>query len=323
MSVEEIISIAQLVHNGFISQVDGQTPGHRAFGRAPRLPIPTAETATIFDINAARLGDTAPETNSQRYNQALIHFRMLYTRNNTSNKVIKSLYHKNRAKDESDFYIGQTVYFYHADKNDGFKRTLWRGPAIIIGRWDHQALIDYNTTVYRVAIERLKSTANCFFTTGVGDESLTLHTQGGAIKLEDAPCAKTLKMFMSKEKVIPPGVLSRGNKRTDTLGTRSPQLEGEAPGGTIVDTRLEPKEKKEKLPIKQRIAKNVNLRADELDTVRGVPITPVDEENQNPENVQNHEPSESSNAYDEIPLENDEVANDGDEVAYFPPVTGG
>ena len=88
---------------------------------------------------------------------------MLYTRNNTSNKVIKSLYHKNRAKDESDFYIGQTVYFYHADKNDGFKRTLWRGPAIIIGRWDHQALIDYNTTVYRVAIERLKSTANCFF----------------------------------------------------------------------------------------------------------------------------------------------------------------
>merc|ERR1711954_85766 len=121
MSVEEIISIAQLVHNGFISQVDGQTPGHRAFGRAPRLPIPTAETATVFDIHAARLGDTAPETNSQRYNAALIHFRMLYTRNNTSNKVVKSLYHKNRTKDEASFFIGQTVYFYHADKNDGFK----------------------------------------------------------------------------------------------------------------------------------------------------------------------------------------------------------
>ena len=314
MSVEEIISIAQLVHNGFISQVDGQTPGHRAFGRAPRLPIPTAETATVFDIHAARLGDTAPETNSQRYNAALIHFRMLYTRNNTSNKVIKSLYHKNRAKDEASFFIGQTVYFYHADKNDGFKRTLWRGPAIIIGRWDHQALIDYNTTVYRVALERLKSTANCFFTTGVGDESLTLHTQGGAIKLEDAPCSKTLRMFLSKAKVKPPGVLSRGNKRTDTLGTRSPQLEGEAPGGTIEDSRLEPKKKKERLPIRQRIDERINLRADELSTVDGVPRTPADDENQNPQNVQNDDVAESSSAYDNIPLESDEVA-DEDELA--------
>ena len=87
---------------------------------------------------------------------------MDYTRENTSAKLIKSLYHKNRVRKEHDLRIGQSVYFHHGQSNIG-QRVLWRGPAMILGRWDHQALIDYQTQLYRVSIERLRSTANYFF----------------------------------------------------------------------------------------------------------------------------------------------------------------
>ena len=112
MTTDEIISMAQLVRNGFTSQVDGQTPGHRVFGRAPRLPIPTAETATIFDISNAKYGELAPETSTQKFNAMLTKFRTIYVQMNTSNKVIKSLYHHNRQRDEENFRIGQSVFFF-------------------------------------------------------------------------------------------------------------------------------------------------------------------------------------------------------------------
>ena len=194
MPTDEMLAISQLISNGFVSQVDGQTPGHRCFGRAPRLPIPTAETATIFDISSACYGDMAPETVAQKFNANLVKFRLDFTRQNTSSKLIKSLYRKNRVREEHDLRIGQSVYFHHGQDNVG-QRVLWRGPAMILGRWDHQALIDYQTQLYRVSIERLRSTANCFFASGIGDESLTLHTQGGAEKLKDPPRSKALRNF--------------------------------------------------------------------------------------------------------------------------------
>ena len=108
---------------------------------------------------------------------------------------------------------------------------------MIIGRWDHQALIDYQTQVYRVSIERLKSTANCFFATGIGDESLTLHTQGGSAKLKDLPCAKTLRNFLAsiaqsggkKLRVRPIGLRERNLRISDSLLDPVIQLEGETP----------------------------------------------------------------------------------------------
>ena len=77
-STEEMIAIAQLINNGRISQVDGQTPGHRCFGRAPRLPAPTVGAANIFDISHATHDDTAPETVSQKFNANLIKFRIAF-----------------------------------------------------------------------------------------------------------------------------------------------------------------------------------------------------------------------------------------------------
>ena len=46
LALSDVIAIAQMVRNCQLSQIDGATPGRRIFGRAPRLPIPAAESAT-------------------------------------------------------------------------------------------------------------------------------------------------------------------------------------------------------------------------------------------------------------------------------------
>ena len=125
------------------------------------------------------------------------------------------------------------MFFHHGSSNIG-QRVLWRGPAVILGRWDHMALIDYQTRVFRISIERLRSTANCFLATGIGDESLTLHSQGGETKLVDLPCSKTIKNFLAsimknRSRVKPIGTREsrENNSSLDMLPSSSNQLEGE------------------------------------------------------------------------------------------------
>ena len=112
------------------------------------------------------------------------------------------------------------------------------------------ALIDYNTTLYRVSTQRLKSTSNCFFSSGIGDESLTLHSQGGNEKLVDLPCAKTLRNFLASvakdstgksttKRPKPAGINSSSTKKNDILEPEHSQLEGETPGDTIENARFE------------------------------------------------------------------------------------
>ena len=58
----EIASISTLLRSGQVSQIDGQTPGHRIYGRAPKLPMITAEAADFTQIHRKMLHMEAPET---------------------------------------------------------------------------------------------------------------------------------------------------------------------------------------------------------------------------------------------------------------------
>ena len=49
-NIDVLCAIATMLHNAQISNVDGQTPGHRAYGRAPRIPMLTVETMNFADI---------------------------------------------------------------------------------------------------------------------------------------------------------------------------------------------------------------------------------------------------------------------------------
>ena len=66
MELDELAGIAMLLHNSQISQVDGQTPGHRLYGSSPRLPLIAADNANFKDIENAYFQFEAPQTKTQR-----------------------------------------------------------------------------------------------------------------------------------------------------------------------------------------------------------------------------------------------------------------
>ena len=80
-------------------------------------------------------------------------------------------------------------------------------------------------------------------------ESLTLHTQGGAEKLKDLPCSKTLRNFLAsiaqtgkkKVRVRPVGFRERNLRISNNLLDPVNQLEGETPveNSAIDESRLE------------------------------------------------------------------------------------
>ena len=83
MEIDEIAAVAQLIHNAHVSQVDGQTPGHRVFGRAPKLPVPCAESATFCDIKNGILGIEPPETRALRVMNCIYQCRILWQKLDT------------------------------------------------------------------------------------------------------------------------------------------------------------------------------------------------------------------------------------------------
>ena len=203
LTAQELVGIAQLVHNQQISQVDGSTPGHRVYGRAPRLPVPSTEGAEFGNINQPSFGVAAPETRTMLIVKAIAECRIRWLEADSKAKCRKALSHKDRSVRDQDIFVGQSVYFYH-QPNKG--SPSWKGPALVIGRYNTMALIDYNCAVIKVAIEALRPTWGAYGVNDV-DGQLQLHTGGGEQSLKMAPCAKTLQFLtrlkMMKEKSKP------------------------------------------------------------------------------------------------------------------------
>ena len=113
LPLSELIAVVQLIHNQHISQTDGSTPGHRVFGRAPRLPVPATERADFGGVHHASFGIIAPETRTMLVTKAIADCRARWLEADTRAKCAKAISHKDRAVKDEDIFIRQTVYFYH------------------------------------------------------------------------------------------------------------------------------------------------------------------------------------------------------------------
>ena len=196
LSLTEIIAIAQMVQNCQISQIDGATPGHRIFGRAPRLPIPSAESATCLDMLNM---NEAPETKTQKVIATIISAREIWLKNDTNAKLRTAMYRAPRRTPTNELFIGQTVYFWQPVQLKLQKsQQKWQGPGIIIGVWGHQALVAYQSTFFKVANENLITTDKMLEAIG-SDEQLQLHSSGGKVSISEVCDAQTLT-FLHKYK---------------------------------------------------------------------------------------------------------------------------
>ena len=186
LKVEDLIAVAQMVQNSQISQADGATPGHRVFGRSPRLPIPTIESATMLDMVN---GKHAPETVTMAIQQRIQRAREIWIEHDNVNKIKTSVYRAPRKCELQNIFIGQSAYFY--DNNSGKGKELWRGPGIIVGMWGHQVFLSYAYSLFRIPIANIRTTRDTLKAIG-SDGQLQIHCEGGKVPLSKVVDGETL-----------------------------------------------------------------------------------------------------------------------------------
>ena len=123
--------------------------------------------------------------------------REIWLRKEADTKFLRAISRApRRPLDDIDFYIGQTVFFYHWNRRTK-QYSGWKGPAIITGRAYDQATISYNTSSYNISTRFLKSSASVHFDYGAV-EGLQLYGEGGETKLGNVPGAETLRWIQRR-----------------------------------------------------------------------------------------------------------------------------
>ena len=184
MSHENLAAIVQLVHNGVVSPIDGFTPGHRVFGRAPRLPIPSTETATLPDRKNSILGMTSKNRSVLQVFRGIIACRNSWGAHDTDETLIRAATGKGSKEKAEQLYGGQSVYFFH-DKSSK-KGTHWRGPGVIVGRTHYNAWVQYNCYRYEISLQNCIPVDSIFTNIGPSD-ALEFFSKGGKQSLENVP----------------------------------------------------------------------------------------------------------------------------------------
>ena len=149
---QKVVAMANLFVNSQTQNDTGHSAGAIMFGRAPRLPMNTRDTVFWPDYAST----SAPEMQIGHYLGTLHYFRQNWAKRDNIRAIKKATSAKPRRDKTQELFVGQTVFYFHADPQT--KRARWRGPAFIGGMWGNKALIFHGSGVYQIATEDLQST---------------------------------------------------------------------------------------------------------------------------------------------------------------------
>ena len=190
-NIDVLCAIATMLHNAQISNVDGQTPAHRAYGRAPRIPMLTVECMNFADIENSVTQNNSTNGNFFDTCNKLQKCRKIWQEKDADARIIRAMTRANRVEaSEQEFKIGQTVWFYHvSDKREG-----WNGPATVCGRTENKANIAFNGHEYTISPQFLKSAISVASKYGLVP-TLQKLSPGGDLDFKEVPCSKDIKNF--------------------------------------------------------------------------------------------------------------------------------
>ena len=190
-SLEMLAGMVTMISNSQISNDDGHSAGHRMYGRSPRLPISTIDSVNFCElINDADPSGRAVNNKLGR----LARIREMWLKNENI-KVFRRITERNAPKTEKNrLFLGQSVYFWHDDKNDKYSRM--KGPGLITAIYGPgQLLIGYHSHFYTVSIDRVTPTEKALELIGA-DGQLQIHTLGSKLPVHQLVDSRTLVYLM-------------------------------------------------------------------------------------------------------------------------------
>ena len=118
-SLDMLASMVTMISNSQISNDDGHSAGRRMYGRSPRLPISAIDSVNFCDL----VNDADPS--GRAVSNKLGKLREIREKwlKNENIRVFGKITERNAPGTEKNrLFLGQSVYFWHDDKNDKYSR---------------------------------------------------------------------------------------------------------------------------------------------------------------------------------------------------------
>ena len=104
------------MHNNQISNIDGQTPAHRIYGKAQKIPLLTVENMNFADVENAIHSSEDQNSRFFRTCEQIAKCREIWQQKDCDARILRGISRANRKNNqELDFKIGQTVFFLAAE----------------------------------------------------------------------------------------------------------------------------------------------------------------------------------------------------------------